>query len=65
MDGGRVMEIFEIILWMIGIIVLFLVVVGLQRIFSAHTLVNGFMDLDKLKAICPELFNRKEKEKEK
>jgi hypothetical protein len=57
------MEILETVLWIVGVIVFLLAFAGLQRAFFPHAMVNGFMDLDKLKAICPELFNRKEKDK--
>lgn len=53
------LEIMEIFLWIIGL----LAFAGIQRIFFPHTAVNGFMDLDKLKAICPELFISKDKKK--
>lgn len=55
------MEYIETILWIIGIVILLLAFAGLQRTFFPHTMVNGFMDMDKLKAICPELFECKDK----
>ena len=53
------MESIELILWGGGFIVLLLALAGIQRQFFPHTLVNGFMNLEKLKAICPELFKEK------
>ncbi len=58
------MEYIEMALWIIGIFVFFLICGGLQRAFFPHTLVNGFMDLDKLEAICPQLFKPKEKDED-
>jgi hypothetical protein len=45
--------------WIGGLIVALLALAGLQRKFFPHTIANGFMDLDKLKDICPELFKKK------
>lgn len=56
------METFEIILSIVGVVVLFLAVAGLQRIFSPQTLANGFMDKDKLETINPEQSGRKKTE---
>ena len=51
----------EIFFLAIGSTFFFLIFAGLQRKFSPETLANAFMSLDKLKAICPELFTKKEK----
>lgn len=59
------MEYIEVIFWVIGTIALLLAMAGLQRIFSPETLVDGFMDLDKLKNICPELFKCKKSKEAK
>lgn len=59
------MEFFEIILWVIGVIGVFLILAGLQRKFSPQTMANGFMSMDKLKEICPELFKRDNKNQKK
>jgi hypothetical protein len=52
------MEYIESILWVVGSVAFFLTFAGLQRMFFPHTIANGFMDLDKLKEICPELFKK-------
>jgi hypothetical protein len=58
------MEYIEFILWFVGLVVVCLIFGGLQRTFFPHTLANGFMDLEKLKDLCPELFIKKDEEKE-
>jgi hypothetical protein len=55
------MEYAETILWMVGGVLILLAFAGLQRSYFPHTMVNGFMDMEKLKIICPEVFKRKEK----
>jgi hypothetical protein len=43
------------------VIVVYLVFAGLRRRHAKETLVNGFMDMDKAKELCPEIFDRKKK----
>lgn len=52
----------ETVLYIIGGIVLLLAFAGLQRIFFPHKMVDGYMDLDKLKEVCPEIFDRKQED---
>lgn len=49
------------ILLILGVLVGSLAIAGLARMFSPESLANGFMSLDKLKALCPKLFERKKK----
>lgn len=53
------MDYFTIILWVVGVIIALLAYAGLQRKFFPHSIANGFMSMDKLKDICPELFVKK------
>lgn len=57
------MSFFEIGLLLIGGIIGSLIYAGLQRIFFPHTAVNGFMDVDKLKEMCPEVFEKEKTDK--
>lgn len=52
------MEYIYSLLWMIFGVVALLGFSGLQRIFFPHTIANGYMDIDKLKTITPELFEK-------
>ena len=54
------MDYLTLFYYIIGGIFCALVLAGLQRKFASHTIVNGFMDMDKLRAICPELFKKKD-----
>lgn len=56
----------ELLFWVLGAIFVVFIVGALQRIFFPQTLINGFMDSDKVQNIYPEIFeNRQEKNKEK
>jgi hypothetical protein len=51
-------SILEFSLLFVGMVLGGLIYAGLQRIFFPHTAVNAFMDMDKLKEFCPELFKQ-------
>lgn len=48
----------KLVLGIIGFIVVYLIFAGLQRRFSPHTLINGYMDEEKAKDICPDVFKK-------
>lgn len=48
---------------LIGVAIIYLIYAGLQRSHSSYTLVNGYMDLDKFREVCPEIFEHLEKVK--
>lgn len=58
------MDFLEGILLIIAFLVGGLILAGFQRMYFPHTMVNGFMNLDKLKAICPELFKPQDDKKD-
>jgi hypothetical protein len=51
----------EYVFYGVGIVVVGLIWAALQRRFAPHTIINGYMDLEKAQDICPEVFGKDEK----